>query len=344
MANPDSVNGLRRVTLYDVAERAGVSHQTVSRVINNHPHVAHSTRNRVLNVIAELGYRPDITARSLVTRRSQTIALITPGIGYYSLSRTILKAEQATQALGYHVRLTNLPDVKPETLRDAIEQLDGWLVDGIILITSSRLFGQIDVASLLQGIRIPVVQVLGVPTVTIPSIATDQFAGGQLIAQYMVDMGHRRICEISGPLAWYDARARHEAWLTTLHSAGITPGKSIEGNWSISSGYQAVLRLLDEGESFTGLVVGNDPMALGAMRGLRDRGLRIPEDVSIVGYDDVPEAAYLEPPLTTVRQDFDTMGRQAVEYLATLISQPDTRIGQQILQPVLIERQSVRRA
>jgi LacI family transcriptional regulator len=342
MAIPQSENGPRRVTLYDVAEQANVSHQTVSRVINNHPNVAHVTREKVLRVIAELGYRPDKTARSLVTRRSQTIAVITPGITYYSLARSVLKAEQTAQALGYHVRLTNVLDMKPENLREAIRQLESWLVDGIVLITSSRVFGQSNVANLFDGIHTPIVQMLGVHGPTLPAVAIDQHAGGRLIAEYVVEKGHRDICEISGPLGWYDARVRHESWLATLQKAGLTPGRSIEGNWSPESGYQAVVRLLEEGEHFTALVVGNDHMALGAMRALRDRGLRVPEDVSITGFDDIPESAYLEPPLTTIHQDFDSMGKEAVEYLVALISHPNTLPHQRILSPRLIERSSVR--
>jgi len=175
----------------------------------------------------------------------------------------------------------------------------------------------------------------------VPSVVIHQHHGARLATQHLIERGHRAICEITGPMEWSGAKQRHEGWLAVLAEAGIRPGASVEADWTPLGGYRAAHRLLDEGERFTALFAGNDQMALGAMRALREAGLRIPQDVSIVGFDDVPEAAYFEPPLTTVRQDFTTLGQQAVELLLARMAVPDAPAHQRVLYPVLVERASV---
>jgi LacI family transcriptional regulator len=188
--------------------------------------------------------------------------------------------------------------------------------------------------------NIPFVQIDTELGAKVPSVVIDQRFGSRLVTQYLIDLGHRALCEISGPLNWYGAQARHESWIKTLHQAGLAPGPSVEGDWTAAGGFRAANSLLDQGASFTGLVVANDQMALGAIRALRGRGLRVPEDVSVVGFDDIPEAAYFEPPLTTVCQNFAALGEQSVEYLVALIDNPHTPVHQRVLHPQLVERQS----
>jgi DNA-binding LacI/PurR family transcriptional regulator len=163
-----------------------------------------------------------------------------------------------------------------------------------------------------------------------------------MATQHLIDLGHRDICEVSGPLHWYGAVARHDSWRATLKAAGIAPGMSIEGDWTAVSGYAAAQKLIEANAKFTALVVGNDQMALGAMRALRQYQYRIPDDVSVVGFDDIPEAICFEPPLTTVRQDFEALASQSVEYLVDLIQHPDMPLQQRVLYPALILRQSTR--
>lgn len=156
----------------------------------------------------------------------------------------------------------------------------------------------------------------------------------------LIGLGHQQIAEISGPLNWYDAIMRHQSWVDTMAQHGLLHQMSVEGNWTAQSGYEAVQTLLNSGAEFTGLVVANDQMALGAIAALNARGFQIPADVSVVGFDDIPESAYFVPALTTVHQDFEALGAQSVEYLVSLIRNPDTPIHQRVLYPQLIVRNS----
>ena len=196
-----------------------------------------------------------------------------------------------------------------------------------------------DIVSLCGSV--PVVMIDVPKNAQVPSVVIDQAAGSRLATQYLVDMGHEDVAEISGPLSWHDATLRHEAWQATLQAAGLTPGPSAEGDWSAAGGYRAAQQLLAGGKSFSALVAANDQTALGAARALRAHGLRVPEDVSLIGFDDVPEAKYFEPPLTTIRQDFTALGQQSIDYLLTLIDHPETPTHQRVLYPTLVTRQSV---
>ncbi len=328
----------RRITLHDVAERSGVSYQTVSRVINDHPYVASETRDRVLKAIHELDYRPNKAAKSLAARRSQTLAVIAYGMDYYGPAQMIIHIERAAKRAGYDLIFSNVADISRENMRLAINSLSGWQVDGILAITPviSSVCEELD--SICAGT--PVIQIDNPLGASEPSVVVDQSYGSELATQHLIDLGHTRIAEISGPLGWHGAQARHKSWRRTLVRAGLEPGPSQEGDWTARGGYRAVQRLLQPGLDCTAIVVGNDQMALGVMRGLREHGLRIPEDVSIVGFDDVPEAEWYEPPLTTIRQDFAALGKRGVEYLVERIGDPDAPPRQHVIAPQIIQRLS----
>jgi LacI family transcriptional regulator len=332
----------RRTTLHDVAHFCGVSYQTVSRVVNQDVHVATETRQRVLRAIQELNYQPNRVARSLVTRRSNLIEVVTFGSGHYGPSQMVANVERSARKAGYNLILTNIAEMSVDEIRSALNSLTSRLVDGLILITPVFGVSYAELLKLAGGTPFVMIDTpLGAEA---PSVVIDQQHGGHLATQHLIDLGHRAICEISGPLNWHGAVARHESWRATLYAAGLHPGPSVEGDWTARGGYAAAMRLLESGAEFTGLVVGNDQMALGAMRALRERGLRVPEDVSVVGFDDIPEAVCFEPPLTTVRQDFDALGRQSVEYLIGMMRHTDDITPEQrVLYPTLVERHSTRR-
>jgi DNA-binding LacI/PurR family transcriptional regulator len=337
MAGPDS----KRVTLADVAQLAGVSPQTVSRVVNHHPYVSDDIRRRVSEAIRQLDYRPNRAARSLATQRSCMLGIITYGIHHYGPAQMMYHVEQTAKARGYGVSFSTISSISLEEIREAIETLGDHTVDGLVLITPVTGVSYRDMLRLCGSV--PFVQIdapLGAP---VPSVVIDQRHGAQLATWHLIDLGHRAICEIRGPLNWFGAQARHESWLETLTAAGLEPGLSLEGNWTARDGYEAAGCLVEGGTAFTALVVANDQMALGAIRALRERGLRVPEDVSVVGFDDIPEAAYFEPPLTTVQQNFAALGEQSVQYLVDLIDHPETPLHQRVLYPQLVERQSTRR-
>jgi LacI family transcriptional regulator len=171
----------------------------------------------------------------------------------------------------------------------------------------------------------------------------DQYYGSQLATQHLLDLGHRQIAEICAPLNYHEALSRHTAFIDILKTGGLSPADSVEAaEWMPQDGYQAANQLLDHGRHFSGLIISNDYLALGAMLALNERGLRVPEDVSIVGFDDAPGSAYYMPPLTTIRQDYEALGTESIHYLVELINNQETSIHQRVLMPELIVRQSTR--
>jgi DNA-binding LacI/PurR family transcriptional regulator len=328
----------RRHTLHDVANQVGVSYQTVSRVINNHPNVSPDTRERVQKAITDLGYRPNKVAKSLVAKQSDTLGILTFGMNQYGPAQMVLNIERAAKDLGYDLIFSNINEPTLDHIRKSIDSLSGRQVDGILSIAPVAGITYQEMANFCQGI--PLVQIDPEMGLTIPSVVVDQQYGSKLITEYLIGLGHRRLGEISGPLNWFGAIARHQQWEATLRAVGLTPAATVEGDWTAASGYHAVHRLRALDPQLTAIVVGNDQMALGAIYALYQAGLRVPEDVSIVGFDDIPEAAYFRPALTTVRQDFNQLGDIGVRYLLERIQFPDKPPAQHILYPKLIVRQS----
>jgi DNA-binding LacI/PurR family transcriptional regulator len=332
MADPST----KAATLYDVAKQAGVSYQTVSRVINGSPHVSPKTLLRVQEAIRDLDYQPNKAAQMLVTGRSHTIEVIMAGVGHFGPAQMMAGVERAARQLGYRVMFSDLDGALAEDVEVAIDNMAH--VDGAVIITpiQNHLYDYL-IAACQTHRYVQIGTRAGSKT---PSVVIDQMYGSQMATQHLIDLGHRAIAEISGPLHWHDAAARHQGWLATLAENKLQPVHSVAGDWTAPDGYKAALELLDHNVGFTGLVVANDQMALGAMRALRERELRIPHDVSVVGFDDTPESAYFEPSLTTVRQDFLALGKQSVEYLIEQIKNPQTPIHQRVLYPTLIKRDS----
>jgi DNA-binding LacI/PurR family transcriptional regulator len=332
------MNSSRRTTLLDVARRSGVSYQTVSRVINHQPNVSKETRARVLEAIAELNYRPNRAAQSLAGTRSRTLLMVTYGLSHYGPAQMVVNIEQACRTAGYDLIFTNIDETRHESLPESMDAVRRWDIAGALMIAPIEPMRPEEL--LTSWGSTPLVLIGIQPGIKVPSVVVDQAQGTRAVTQHLIDLGHRQICEISGPLHWFDAQMRHEAWKQTLLDGGLRPGSSIEGYWTAESGYKAVQWLIQRGERFTALVVGNDQMAIGAVYALREHGLRIPEDVSVVGFDDIPEAAYLWPPLTTVHQDFDQLGRSGIDYLIQCIENTLEPADQLIIQPQLIVRGS----
>jgi LacI family transcriptional regulator len=329
----------RPPTLHDVAKLAGVSYQTVSRVVNESPHVSKKTRTRVEKAIEQLGYRPNRAARSLITRRSQTLQVIASEAGLYKPVYSILTT---AKSLGYDVALSLIQEAsKIEELQRLFDELTARIVDGFVFISPQLTVTSEDLFRLTRGRSF--VQVGADPGSSTPSVIFDQVHGTQLALQHLYDLSHRRIAAITGPLTFSDARVRHETYLAFMHAKGLQAGPVAIGNFMFEGGYQGAKQLLDSGETFTAIFCANDHTALGALRALNERKLRTPEDISLVGFDDEAFACYLNPPLTTVRQDFDALGEQAVKYLIEMIRDPETRIHQRVLYSQLVVRQSTRK-
>lgn len=329
--------GSKRVTMLDVAESAGVSYQTVSRVINDHPNVAPETRKRVLAIIRQMNYRPNKAARSLAARQSRTLAVITYNMKFYGPAQMVVNIEQSAREAGYDLIFSNFDPTRDDDIHSVADQVLQWSVDGVLMIAQVASAQYDMLVEQLAGT--PLIQIDNKPGAATPSVIVDQYAGSRMATEYLLTLGHERICEISGPLHSFASMSRHEGWAQTLEAVGILPGTSIEGDWTALSGYSAAQQLIEQQE-FTAIVAGNDQMALGAIRALREHGLRVPTDVSVVGFDDVPEAAFFSPPLTTIRQDFSELGRKGLAYLVELIQMPTALQEQQVIQPQLIVRES----
>jgi LacI family transcriptional regulator len=333
----DQKQAVKRVTLYDVATRAAVSYQTVSRVINNSPHVAPDTRERVLQAIETLDYRPNEAARSLNTRRSQVLQIITFDVVAHN--QAVEAMLYTAKQLGYDMAFSAVWDLSSD--REIREQLDGLSarsIDGVVMITPTFDFSYEELVTLCRGI--PAVLVGTGPAARAPAVMIDQRYGTNLALQHLFQLGHTHIAEISGDFRFYDARARHDAYCDFMRGHGLEAGPSIEGNFWADGGYDGVRRLIMQGARFTALFCANDETAVGALLALDEHGVRVPEDISVVGFDDARSAAFARPPLTTVQQDFYAMGREAVEYLVSMIRNPGTTVHQRVLYPRLMVRRS----
>ncbi len=329
----------RPPTLHDVAKLAGVSYQTVSRVVNDSPNVSEKTRTRVRKAIDQLGYQPNKAARSLITRRSQTLQIIATEAGLYKPVYSILTT---AKFLGYQVALSLIQEAsKIEELQSLFDELTARIVDGFIFISPQLTVTSEDLFRLTRGR--PFVRVGADPGSSTPSVIFDQVHGTHLALQHLYDLSHRRIAAITGPLTFSDAKVRHETYLAFMQAKGLQAGPVATGNFLFNGGYRAARQLLDSGVTFTAIFCANDHTALGALRALNEYKLKVPDDISLVGFDDESFACYLNPPLTTVRQDFDALGEQAVKYLIEMIKNPDTPVHQRVLYSQLIVRKSTRK-
>lgn len=316
---PDSLGGApdraRSATIFDVARLAGVSHQTVSRVLNDLPNVRPATRERVEKAIRQLRYVPSQAARALVTRRSRTLGLVATGLPDFGPSSVLLAVTESARDAGYAVISANLPDAAPGSLRAAAEMLIRQNVEAIVLVAAER--AALDA---LDGAE------LGVPLVVVaaerrgraPRVAVDQYAGARAAVSHLLGLGHRDIRHLAGPEGSMDAAERVRGWRDRMAEAGLPTPEPERGDWSPESGFR-IGAAMAAADPPSAIFVGNDQMALGVLHALQAAGLRVPEQVSVVGFDDIPEAAHFSPPLTTLRQDFAGLGRDAVAGVLALL-------------------------
>jgi len=325
----------KKTTLHDVAKASAVSHQTVSRVINKHSSVSSKTRERVLAAIERLGYQPNVTARQLVTGKSNTIGVISYGVRQYGPAQMLYSIEQALKGHGFGLILASLTELSLSDLETAISYVKQQGIEGIVIIIPL----EIDISKVEAMCKATPFVLVDHPLQTAHSVAIDQLHGAQLATEHLLSLGHTNITTITGPLHWYDAKLRQEGFLTSLSKAKLEPIYSVESDWSAKGGFSAMQNILKENPAFSAVFAANDQMALGAMHALYEAGFSIPKDVSMIGFDDIPEASYFYPPLSTVRQDFTKLGNHSVSALIHLIQ--DTPLPRQtFLSPSLVVRQS----
>jgi LacI family transcriptional regulator len=345
------MNGNRRPTIKQVAKIAEVSTQTVSRVVNDHPDVAPETRNRVRLVIDQLGYQPSALARSLIQQRSYTLGVVTAGLRETGPSRTLNGITSAAEEDGYSLLLKELSRFDIGDVAPVFQALLARHVDGIIWAVPEVGENRNWIHNQSFDLKIPVVYLTMEPVETLTAVSVDNHEGGKMAVSHLLEQGYRHIGHISGPLDWWEARQRMSAWKETLVSSGLEARDEYwtEGNWSSASGRLGAERLFEQYPELDSIFVGNDQMALGVIQFASRRGLKIPQDLGLVGFDDIPESAYFCPPLTTVQQDQHAVGKEAVEETIRMITSlwsesEQTEPKSIILPPSLVVRESSMRS
>jgi LacI family transcriptional regulator len=337
--NVQAAGSGKRATIRDVATRAGVSHQTVSRVINLNPNVADDTRERVQAAIRELGYVPSPMARGLLSNRTHSLGVVADDISDGFFARMVAGAEAEARRRGYYLMIGSVEPDDDERgyLRLMVERR----VEGLILARPSTPLAQDDLLP-ARNAGVPLVGVGASVLPGFPVVDVDNHQGGYDATRHLLEHGHHRIATIVGPREWPSAAARLEGYRRALRESGIAEDPALVeyvSDWGLGSGQAAAARLLERNVSFTAVFAQSDLIALGAIRQLRDARLRVPDDVSIVGYDDLPVADFVEPGLTTVHQPMQEVGALAASLLLDQLTGVATlEAGARLLPAVLVAR------
>lgn len=318
----------------DVARLAGVSHQTVSRVINGSPSIRPATKARVESAIEELGYRPNTAARALVTRRSGIIGVVGSNSGLYGPASIQRSVQEAARAAGYFSSLVPLAEVTLDEVHSALDYLARQSVEAIVMIV-----GQEDALEVIHSTTagVPLIVVEGDLSGRGLTVGVDQIKGARQATGHLVDLGHRAIDHVAGPMTYTEAKGRRSGYEAAMRDAGLVAGELWEGDWTPASGYRIGREIVQRGGT-TAVFVANDQMAIGVMHAFAEAGVRIPEDISVVGFDDIPESGYLNPGLTTVKQDFRVLGQRAIDLVTKTLEGSPANVP--LLAPELIIRAS----
>jgi DNA-binding LacI/PurR family transcriptional regulator len=326
----------------DVAMHAGVSHQTVSRVLNGHPSVRPETRDRVLESIATLGYRRNSAARTLVTRRSDTLGVVTPASALHGPTSTLVGLEEAARVAGWYVSVATVREVDAESMRQTAEHFLDHGVDGIVVIAPTT-----EIAEAVAGLDspVPIVMISSTPDVPtgshVHAVGVDQRQGARLATRHLLDLGHTSVLHVAGPQDWFDAQDRLAGWREECSAAGLDAVEPLVTGWQADDGYALGRELLAAGLP-SAIFAANDQLALGLEHAFWEAGVRVGPDVALVGFDDEAGSAHYIPPLTTVRQDFTELGRLATTVMqAALDGGPPVR---RVLPSELVVRASSARA
>jgi DNA-binding LacI/PurR family transcriptional regulator len=335
-----------RPTIKDVAHASGVSTQTVSRVVNNHPDVADDTRLRVKKVIKDIGYRPSALARSLIRNESLTLGVVTAGLKFLGPSRTLNGITNAAEQAGYSLILKELPNFNATDIHPILNELQSRHVDGIIWAAPEIGENRQWVDENPNQLGLPVVFLTMEPRDNLSIISVDNFKGGKIATQHLIDCGYRKIGHIAGPLDWWESCQRFKGWkeLVSTFDGFDVDNSWTEGNWSSHSGAEAMEQLLAKAPDLDAVFVANDQMALGALHVIHRLGKKVPKDIGIVGFDNIAESEFFLPPLTTIQHDNIQVGALAVEEIIKLIGAfqngKEPEYGVKLLEPNLLIRES----
>jgi DNA-binding LacI/PurR family transcriptional regulator len=306
--------------LKDVAQVAGVSHTTVWRVFNDHLGVRAETRDRVHHAMRQLGYRLNPAARTLVTQRSNILGVITTDSASFSTTSILHGFERAARSAGYFVTITSAETSTRGALRRAVNRLHDQAVEGALTLVPPD-----STTATIMPAPFPMVAIGPRRRAAAGVVTVDTAAGAVVATTHLLERGHATVHHVSGPMNCPEARLRRAAWQRTLRAAGARQPRSLAGDWTARSGYELGLRLARDPD-VTAVFCANDNMAIGVLRAMFETGRRVPDEVSVVGFDDIPEAAYTTPPLTTVRQDFAALGARCLTILDTLLTDAEPSV------------------
>jgi DNA-binding LacI/PurR family transcriptional regulator len=327
---------MKVTSMSEVGEYCGVSHQTVSRVLNGKLNVSAITRKKVLQAIEELGYQPNLIARSLARGKSESIGVLSYQSTLYGPASTLHSVQHAAQEKGYTVSLISLKTVTRNEINKGVQDFLNNGIAGIVIMlpqhSSNEIFDDFP-----EGL--PAVLVEESDSTKLSTVTVDHYLGITTAIKHLVGLGHTQIAFISGPMDWLAARIRAQAWQETFRALGLSRKFNFHGDWSPKSGYRATLDILENPE-ITAILSANDGMALGVLKALSSKGIRVPDEMSVIGFDDVPEAEYFQPGLTTVRQPFDEVGRISLQLLISLIESEKSEKVRYLIPTELILRES----
>ena len=328
----------KKANIYDVAKLAGVSHQTVSRVLNNHSSLKPTTREKVEKAIAELSYRPNNAARQLVTSRSRIIGVLIAEADLYGPASILNAMERVARREGYSVLSIAVSTDSKDSWREGIDQLRNLDIDGVITIA---LPGEIvkEIENSLDGAVIVIVD--SEPTKKFDVVNIDNIHGARIATQHLIDSGHTQIAHVTGPEKAYESKMRRQGFETVMKEAGLTP-RVIVGDWTISRGYEIGNQIAAEKKMPSGIFCANDHLALGLLKAFHENGINVPSDISVIGFDNIPESEYLVPSVTTVSQGFDQLGNAAIEKMLLQLRESSPKEAV-MLKPELIVRDSTRK-
>jgi DNA-binding LacI/PurR family transcriptional regulator len=307
----------KKANIYDVAKLAGVSHQTVSRVLNNHSSLKPATREKVEQAIADLAYRPNQAARQLVTSKSRMIGVLIAESELFGPSSMLNAMQDVARKEGYSVISISVIAKSRDSWREGIEQLRNLDVDGVITIALHK-----DIVKEIERYLIGTTIVLigSEPSQKFNVVNMDNVMGARLATQHLIDLGHTEIVHVSGPEKAYEAQMRRVGYEDAMKESGLVP-KVFSGTWGIDSGYQAGKEIVGLKRLPTAIFCANDHSAIGVLRVLYDHDISVPDQMSVVGYDNIPEAEYLIPSLTTIRPNFNALGNAAIDKMLMRLRQ-----------------------
>ena len=321
--------------MFDVAAIAGVSHQTVSRVVNNHSSILPATRLRVEEAMKSVGYRPNLAAQSLKTSRSKMLGILASDTNLNGPASAVQNMEKAARLAGYFVVTCAIDAASEADVQRGIDHLNRLGIEGLLVVTpDSKTIAQVR----RSVTRIPVVTFDSGEQTNPLAVSLDNFAGGFAATQHLIDLGHEQILHISGPTSWVESSARLQGYEAAMLQHKLT-SRVILGDWSMESGYEIARARNFKADGVTAIFAASDHIALGVLRACHERGLSVPGELSIVGFDDLPESAFCWPPLTTIRQDFQAIGERAIALMLAALGASETSVAEK-LKPELVVRES----